>query len=158
MFWFRQLKCNSLLNLKYNDIDNMSFRCSYDESVIVISGILNSRAVMNASGCYELQLPAMRALTDKNGIQNVFLRTLQTIVKIREVLQANAKCIQIDVSIENITDPDELNAIEEYERKRLAEVRFVISILFLFSNSFHLATPKSPYVLLLLSGEFESGL
>uniref|UniRef100_A0A1I8EIK7 HECT-type E3 ubiquitin transferase n=1 Tax=Wuchereria bancrofti TaxID=6293 RepID=A0A1I8EIK7_WUCBA len=109
----------------------------YDESVVVISGILNSRAVMNASGCYELQLPAMKALTDKNGIQNIFLRTLQTIIKIREVLQSHARCIEIDVSIdtageqddEHGTGEDTANTIEEYERKRLAEKEESMSVL-----------------------------
>ncbi|MCP9265605.1 E3 ubiquitin-protein ligase huwe1 [Dirofilaria immitis] len=85
----------------------------YDESVIVISGILNSRAVMNASGCYELQLPAMRALTDKNGVQNVFLRTLQTIMKIREVLQAHARCVEIDVSVDTTGEQDDEHVAEE---------------------------------------------
>ncbi|KAL3982881.1 HECT-domain (ubiquitin-transferase) family protein [Acanthocheilonema viteae] len=108
----------------------------YDESVIVISGILNSRAVMNASGCYELQLPAMRALTDKNGVQNVFLRTLQTIIKMREVLKSHARCIEIDVSIETAGEQDsenaqgeDKNAIEKYERKKLAEKEENMSIL-----------------------------
>ncbi|CAG9536021.1 unnamed protein product [Cercopithifilaria johnstoni] len=108
----------------------------YDESVVVISGILNSRAVMNASGCYELQLPAMRALTDKNGIQNVFLRTLQTIIKIREVLQSHARCIEIDVSIETAAEEEDehsqgedKNAIEKYERKKLAEKEESMSVL-----------------------------
>ncbi|VDP20484.1 unnamed protein product, partial [Onchocerca flexuosa] len=85
----------------------------YDESVIVISGILNSRAVMNASGCYELQLPAMRALTDKNGIQNVFLRTLQTIMKIREVLQSHARCVEVDVTIDTTVERENEHVTEE---------------------------------------------
>ena len=48
-------------------------------------------AVMNSSGCKELQLPAVKMLTEKNALQNVFLRTLQTIVKVREVLRKYEK-------------------------------------------------------------------
>ncbi|OZC09116.1 hypothetical protein X798_03863 [Onchocerca flexuosa] len=109
----------------------------YDESVIVISGILNSRAVMNASGCYELQLPAMRALTDKNGIQNVFLRTLQTIMKIREVLQSHARCVEVDVTIdttverenEHVTEEDNENTGEEHKKKKIVEKEESMSVL-----------------------------
>lgn len=101
----------------------------YDESVIVINGISNSRAVMNASGCHELQLPAMKALTDKNGVQNVFLRTLQSIIKIREMLQSNARSIEIDVSTDSTTDQydehvleeDGENTIDENKEKKLVE-------------------------------------
>uniref|UniRef100_A0A915PL16 HECT-type E3 ubiquitin transferase n=1 Tax=Setaria digitata TaxID=48799 RepID=A0A915PL16_9BILA len=105
----------------------------YDESVIVINGILNSRAVMNASGCYELQLPAMRALTDKNGIQNVFLRTLQTIFKIREVLISHERCVEVDVSVDTLGDDenedDSQRALEENERKKMLEREERMSVL-----------------------------
>ncbi|VDK63407.1 unnamed protein product, partial [Onchocerca ochengi] len=109
----------------------------YDESVIVISGILNSRAVMNASGCYELQLPAMRALTDKNGIQNVFLRTLQTIMKIREVLQSHARCVEVDVIFDTTVERNNErvaevvydNTGEEHKRKKIAEKEESMSVL-----------------------------
>lgn len=118
----------------------MDFVSSYDESVIVISGISNSRAVMNASGCYELQLPAMKALTDKNGIQNVFLRTLQSIIKIREMLQSNARCIEIDVSIDSTTEQDDEhvleedgeNTVDENKRKKFVEVKRAVSVVWIF--------------------------
>lgn len=57
----------------------------------MVNGVANSRAAMNASGCYELQLPAMRSLTNKNGVQNIFLRTLQTIIKMRGVLHSRVQ-------------------------------------------------------------------
>ncbi|KHN84136.1 E3 ubiquitin-protein ligase HUWE1, partial [Toxocara canis] len=63
----------------------------YDESTIVIDGVSNSREVMNASGCDELQLPAVRALTEKHGVQNTLLRTLHTIIKMKDALNTNAK-------------------------------------------------------------------
>uniref|UniRef100_A0A183VGG4 E3 ubiquitin-protein ligase HUWE1 n=1 Tax=Toxocara canis TaxID=6265 RepID=A0A183VGG4_TOXCA len=63
----------------------------YDESTIVIDGVSNSREVMNASGCDELQLPAVGALTEKHGVQNTLLRTLHTIIKMKDALNTNAK-------------------------------------------------------------------
>lgn len=117
--------------------------CSYDESVIVISGILNSRAVMNASGCYELQLPAMRALTDKNGIQNMFLRTLQTIIKIREVLESRETCIEIDVSTETAVEHNDEHAegidnksTIEYGANKVNEVRLNFNFKVFFGTQF----------------------
>uniref|UniRef100_F1KPI8 HECT-type E3 ubiquitin transferase n=2 Tax=Ascaris suum TaxID=6253 RepID=F1KPI8_ASCSU len=61
----------------------------YDESTVVIDGVSNSRQVMNSSGCEELQLPAVRALTDKHGVQNTLLRTLHTIIKMKDALDAS---------------------------------------------------------------------
>lgn len=55
----------------------------------MIDGVSNSRQVMNSSGCEELQLPAVRALTDKHGVQNTLLRTLHTIIKMKDALDAS---------------------------------------------------------------------
>uniref|UniRef100_A0A0N5AR03 HECT-type E3 ubiquitin transferase n=1 Tax=Syphacia muris TaxID=451379 RepID=A0A0N5AR03_9BILA len=63
----------------------------YDNTMVVIEGIANSIAVINSSGCQELQLPAVKMLTEKNALQNIFLKTLQSIVKIREVLRKYSK-------------------------------------------------------------------
>lgn len=109
---------------------------------------------MNASGCCELQLPAMRALTDKNGIQNVFLRTLQTIIKIREVLQSQARCNEIDVSTESAAELDDgqegdgRSEVEKYEKGKVTEVRLVNSNFKFLSNLLHL----TGHILVLTAG------
>lgn len=51
----------------------------YDGERVVLDGDTNPRMVMNASGCEELQLPAVRALTDKGSCQHVLLKSLQTV-------------------------------------------------------------------------------
>lgn len=87
-------------------------------------------AVMNSSGCKELQLPAVKMLTEKNALQNLFLKTLQSIVKIREVLK-------------KYTKPDENaeDATAEKEEKKM-EVGLTVKCLlsFCYINSLHIDT------------------
>uniref|UniRef100_A0A0M3JPD9 SAM domain-containing protein n=1 Tax=Anisakis simplex TaxID=6269 RepID=A0A0M3JPD9_ANISI len=56
----------------------------YDESTVVVDGLSNWREVMNKCECDELQLPIIRAIIDKHGLQNTLLRTLQIIIKMKQ--------------------------------------------------------------------------
>lgn len=59
----------------------------------------NSRFLINNSGYAELKLPEVQHLTDKYGVQNTFLRALETIAKIRETLKNAPPLLQISGSI-----------------------------------------------------------
>ncbi|VDN18653.1 unnamed protein product [Gongylonema pulchrum] len=60
-----------------------------DESTVVVDDMPSPPPLRRSTSaaCWQLPLPRMQALTDKSGVQYVFLKMLQTIVKIRDVLR-----------------------------------------------------------------------
>lgn len=59
----------------------------FDGSSVVIQGHSSSRLASVAGNCQELQLPAVRALTDKFSSQHLLLRTLQSIIRMRDTMK-----------------------------------------------------------------------
>ncbi|VDN03027.1 unnamed protein product [Thelazia callipaeda] len=111
----------------------------YDDSMVVITGMSNSRMVASSSGCSELQLRAIRPFTDRNGVQNMFLKTLQTIIKIRQVMQSQArKFSEVNMNIgtadQGVSVKSSADVVANTEETKTAEVKNAFShsiILFL---------------------------
>jgi hypothetical protein len=94
----------------------------FDGTSVVIQG--SSRIASVAGNCQELQLPAVRALTDKFSNQHLLLRTLQSIIRMRDTMKQRRATsnratllLQQAANVQQSTDTDTITTVIESQQQ-----------------------------------------
>ncbi|PAV89438.1 hypothetical protein WR25_24388 [Diploscapter pachys] len=105
-------------------VDRREMRNRFEGDRIIIDGEENSRLMIGASSCKELQLPAVTALTDKSGAQYRLLNSLHTLVKVRDTIhQLNEKRRKEREEEKRKKEEEERKAAEAAAKEKEAETK-----------------------------------